>query len=190
MGFGGCTGAVERHSSLIAESRARRAAELSVKQQKTMRSKPARAACATVLTAIAAARSAGIRRRPWRSPEKRANARRFPARFRASGDSRRRGKRPRHRGAAPPDRPGDMNDVTRAQAITGYDFRIALRAAAESTAFGEKAGSGGAMDRAVHAAAAGKRRIGGAHNGVDVNPRDVLLGRVDSFDPEPCSCNA
>jgi len=55
----------------------------------------------------------------------------FPARFRASGDSRRRNKRPRHRGAAPPDRPGDMNDVTRAQAITGYDFGIARRAAAE-----------------------------------------------------------
>ena len=67
-----------------------------------------------------------------------------------------------------------MNDVARAQAVARYNFGIARRAAAESTAFGEKAGSGGAMDRAVHAAAE-KRRIGGAHNGVDVNARDILL---------------
>jgi hypothetical protein len=70
--------------------------------------------------------------------------------------------------------------VARAQAVARYNFGIARREAAKSTAFGEKARSGGATDRAVHAAAAGKRRIGGAHNGVDGNPRDVLL--VSQFD--------
>jgi len=121
MGFGGGAGAVKRHSGLIA--RARRAAELSVKQQITMRSKPARAACATVLTAIAAARSARIRRRP-----RAVFLLDFERAAIAGGEG-----SVLAIGVAPLDRYGGMNDVARAQAVARYNFGIRTA----GTAFGD-----------------------------------------------------
>jgi hypothetical protein len=67
-----------------------------------------------------------------------------------------------------------MDDIAGGQKMAAGDFGIARRVATDRAAFCEEFWSGGAMDRAVHAAPAEKRRIGGVHDGVDVKPRDVF----------------
>ena len=49
------------------------------------------------------------------------------------------------------------------------------RAAAQRAALGQQSRAGSAVDRAVHAAAAQQRGVGGVDDGVDVEPRDVAL---------------
>jgi hypothetical protein len=60
-----------------------------------------------------------------------------------------------------------MNDMPRRQPITFSDLGLAGRAAIKRAAFGEQLGSCGAMDRAIDAAAAQQRRIGGVDDGVN-----------------------
>ena len=57
------------------------------------------------------------------------------------------------------------------------DARLAGRAAAEPAAFLHQPRPRRAMDGAVHAAAAKQAGIGGVHDGVDLQPRDVALDR-------------
>src|SRR5207248_1710879 len=65
------------------------------------------------------------------------------------------------------------------QSIPLGDPRLARGAASERAALGEQLGPRGAMNRAVHAAAAEQRRVGGVDDGVDGLLSDVAL---DSFD--------
>lgn len=58
--------------------------------------------------------------------------------------------------AAAPDRPNRMDDIARLELEAGRDFGVAGRAAAERQAGFEQFGPGGAMDRAIDAAASGK----------------------------------
>jgi hypothetical protein len=75
--------------------------------------------------------------------------------------------------AAAPNRPDGMDDVAGLQIETRRDLSLAGRAAAERKAGLQQLRSGGAVDGAVDAAAAGKLRIGGVDDGVDVQRRDV-----------------
>jgi hypothetical protein len=69
--------------------------------------------------------------------------------------------------AAMPDRPYGMNDMPRRQLVAFGDFGVAGRAAMQRTAFGKQFRSGGAMDRAVDAAAAPKRIIRGVDDRIN-----------------------
>ena len=82
--------------------------------------------------------------------------------------------------AAMPDRADGMNHMPRRQTIASGDFGVAGLAAVERAAFGKKLRPGGAMDRAVDAAAAEQRRIGGVDDGVNAQGRDV---GDDDFQP-------
>ena len=82
--------------------------------------------------------------------------------------------------AAMPDRPDGMDHVPRRQPIAPGDLGVAGRAAIERAALGEQFGPGGAMDRAVNAAPAEQRRIGGVDDGVNAQRRDV---GNDDFQP-------
>src|ERR1700743_3062792 len=53
------------------------------------------------------------------------------------------------------------------------DLGVAGLAAVEHTAFGDKLGPGRPMDRAIHAAPAKERRIGGVDDGVNAQCRNV-----------------
>ena len=66
-----------------------------------------------------------------------------------------------------PDRPDGMNHMSCRKPITFGDFCISGRTAVEGAAFGEKLGSGRAVDRAVDATAAEQRRVGGVDDGVN-----------------------
>ena len=70
--------------------------------------------------------------------------------------------------AAAPDRTDRMNDVPGLEAIAAGDLGGTGVAAAQRLALGQQLGSGGAMDRAVDAAAAEQRRVRGVDDGVDV----------------------
>ena len=60
-----------------------------------------------------------------------------------------------------------MDHMPRRQPIAAGDLGVAGLAAMERAAFGEQLGPGGAMDRAVDAAAAEQRRIRGVDDGVN-----------------------
>lgn len=59
--------------------------------------------------------------------------------------------------ATVPDRADGMNHVPRRQAVASGDFGVAGRAAIQGAAFGQKLGSGRAMDGAIDAAAAAEQ---------------------------------
>ena len=63
------------------------------------------------------------------------------------------------------------------------DLGIAGLAAVEHAAFGEKLGPGRPMDRAIDAAPAKERRIGGVDDGVNAERRDVSNDDVELAPP-------
>ena len=81
--------------------------------------------------------------------------------------------------SAAPDRADGVNDEPRWQTISASQFRLAGLTTAQRSAFGEQFGAGGAMNRAIHSAAAEKRRICGVHNGIDFELRDVAAKNLD-----------
>src|SRR5581483_12083980 len=82
---------------------------------------------------------------------------------------------------AAPHRTDGVNHVARAQAEAGRHLGVAGLAAAERAARLEQFAPGRAMDRAVHAAAAEQRRVGGVDDGVDVQRRQVALPDLDAL---------
>ena len=60
-----------------------------------------------------------------------------------------------------------MNDMPRRQPVAWGDPDVASFAAAKRAAFGEQPRSGGAMDRAIDAAPAEQRSVGGVDDGVN-----------------------
>src|SRR5712691_10420229 len=66
-----------------------------------------------------------------------------------------------------------VNDVFCRQPIAAGELGVSGRAAAERAALGEELGSRGAVDRAVHAAAAEQRVVRGVDDGVHGEPRDI-----------------
>jgi hypothetical protein len=74
--------------------------------------------------------------------------------------------------------------MPRRQPITPGDFGVAGFAAVEGAAFVEQFRPGRTMDRAVHAAAAEQRRIGGVDNGINAQGGDI---GDDDF--EPCGAD-
>ena len=83
-------------------------------------------------------------------------------------------------GAAAPNWADSMDDVAGCQAIAPGDPRLAGRAAAQRTAFGEKLGTGGAVDGAIDAAAAQQAFVGRVHYGIDVEAGDVAFDDLDA----------
>ena len=75
--------------------------------------------------------------------------------------------------AAVPDRAYGMNHMPRRQPVTSGDFGIAGRAAMERAALGKQFRAGRAMDRAIDAAAAEQRSVGGVDDGVNAKRRDI-----------------
>ena len=73
-----------------------------------------------------------------------------------------------------------MDHMPRREPVAFGDLGVAGGAAAERTAFGQKLWPRGAMDRAVDAAAAEKRRVRGVDDGVNAQCRDV---GNDDFQP-------
>ena len=69
--------------------------------------------------------------------------------------------------AAVPDRSDGMNHMPCRQPIAAGDLGVAGLAAMKRAAFGEQLRPGGAMDRAIDAAAAEQRRVGGVDDGVN-----------------------
>ena len=65
------------------------------------------------------------------------------------------------------DRPDGVDDVLCRKAVAFRDFCLPGRTAAELPALREKPRPRGLMDRAVHAPAAEKRRVGGVYDGVN-----------------------
>src|SRR5205814_2504689 len=65
------------------------------------------------------------------------------------------------------------------QIISASDFRVPGLTTAERSTFGEQFSSGSAVNRAVHPAAAEKRRVSRIHNGIDLELRDVAADDVD-----------
>ena len=104
----------------------------------------------------------------------------------ASGTARWRGDSTRRKrlilavAAAVPDRPDGVDHMPRRQPIALGDLGVAGLAAMQRAAFGEQLRTGCAMDRAVDAAAAEQRGIGGVDDGVNAQRRDV---GNDDFEP-------
>ena len=82
--------------------------------------------------------------------------------------------------AALPDRADGMDDIARPKPVAARKPGIAGGAAADLPAFLEKLGPGRAMDRAVHAAAAQQRAVGGVDDRVDGQFGDVPFDHFDS----------
>ena len=76
--------------------------------------------------------------------------------------------------AAPPYGPHGMDHILAGQPVALRDPGAPGLAAAQCPAFLQQLGAGGAMDTAVDAAAAQKRRIGRVDDGVHVHFRDVI----------------
>jgi hypothetical protein len=66
-----------------------------------------------------------------------------------------------------PDRAYRVNDIARRQIVTARYLRLTGRASAEPTALVQKTRAGGAMNRAIDAATAEQRRIGGIDDRVN-----------------------
>jgi len=76
---------------------------------------------------------------------------------------------------AAPDRPHSVDDEARRQQVALGQLGVAGFAAAEKSTLMNKVRSGGAMNGAIHPAAAQERRIGGVDDGVDVERGDIGL---------------
>src|SRR5579884_1156832 len=81
--------------------------------------------------------------------------------------------------AAAPNRTHGVNDKARRQPITLCDFCFARPTAAKRPAFLEQFRAGGAMNRAVNAAAAEQRRISCVHDAVGSNFGNVSPNNLD-----------
>lgn len=75
--------------------------------------------------------------------------------------------------ATVPDRPDGMNDVSRGQAKAWRDLRFTGTAAVQRAARFEQFGPGCAMNGPVDTAAAQQCAVGGVHDGIAVQGRDV-----------------
>jgi hypothetical protein len=154
------------------KSRARKArswcaTEAALKQQKITRSNcgASRSQATTVATAMPAARSEETRKRPSISPGGDGGL------LMRLGEGERVGvavgKQLRLMHAAVPHRSHGVNDVFRGQAIAARDPRLARRTPADRAALLEQLRTRRAMDRAVDAAAAQQRAVGGIDDGID-----------------------
>jgi len=81
--------------------------------------------------------------------------------------------------AALPDRADRVDHVPGRQPVAGGRLRLARTAAAEPTALLEQLGTGGAVNRAVDAAAAEQRAVGSVDDRVDILLCDVSERRLD-----------
>ena len=70
--------------------------------------------------------------------------------------------------------------MSRRQPVTLGDLRIAGRATPKLAAFGQKLGPGRAMDRAIDAAPAEQRGVGGVDDGVNAQGGDVRDDDLDA----------
>jgi hypothetical protein len=66
-----------------------------------------------------------------------------------------------------------MNHMPRRQPVSPGDFGVAGAAAMERAAFGQQLGPGRPMDRAIDAASAEQRGVGGVDDGVNAQCRDI-----------------
>src|ERR1035437_2009646 len=80
-------------------------------------------------------------------------------------------------GAALPYRSDGVNDVFGREAVAARDLGAPGGAAPQRAALGEQFRSGGAVDRAVHAAAAQERVVGGVDDGIYRQSGDVGFDR-------------
>ena len=88
--------------------------------------------------------------------------------------------------AAPPARADRMDDVARGQAIAFGDPGLAGGAAAQCAALLKELPPGGAVDGAVHSAAAQQRLVGRVHDGVHREPGNVRLRETSILCRSPC----
>src|SRR5690606_26773100 len=84
------------------------------------------------------------------------------------------------RGAAAPHRAHGVDDPAGGQVVAPGRLGVAGVAAAEGAALGQQAGPGGPVDGAVDAAAAEQRAVGGVHDRVDLEGRDVAGDDLDA----------
>ena len=77
--------------------------------------------------------------------------------------------------AATPHRPDGVDDELRGQPVPFRDLRLTCLAAAEQAALVNKLGSGSAVDRTIHTAAAEQRGVRGVDDRVDFKSGDVGL---------------
>jgi hypothetical protein len=89
--------------------------------------------------------------------------------------------------AAMPNRSDRMDDMPRRKPVSSGDLGVAGFAATKRAAFGEQLRSGGTMDRAIDAASAKQRDIGGVDDGINaqagnVGDDDFEPGRTDVAD--------
>ena len=82
--------------------------------------------------------------------------------------------------AVAPDRADRVNDPFGRQPVALGDLRLAGRAAAQRPALREQLRPGGAMNRAIHAAAAQQGRVRGVHDGVH---RCFVMSPFDHLNP-------
>src|SRR5690242_12827508 len=80
-----------------------------------------------------------------------------------------------------PDRADGVNDPFRGEPVTFGDLCLAGRTTAEHATFLQQLRPGGAMDRAIHAAAAQQGRVGRIHDRVHALLRDVASDDFDSI---------
>ena len=83
--------------------------------------------------------------------------------------------------AAAPYRSHGVNDIARGQSITLGQFGLTGGATAQAPAFLQQSAPRGAMDGAVHAAAAQQRIIGGIDDGIHSQLGDVRLHYLDAI---------
>lgn len=80
--------------------------------------------------------------------------------------------------AAGPDRADGVNDVAGGQPVAARDLRFARAAAVERFAFGQKLGTGGAVNGAIDSAAAEQARVRRVHDGVNGEGGDVATNQL------------
>ena len=76
---------------------------------------------------------------------------------------------------AVPDGADGVDDMAGFEPIAQSDFRFARAAAVQHAALGQQFRPGGAMNRSIDASATEKGRVGGVHDGIDVELGDVGL---------------
>ena len=81
--------------------------------------------------------------------------------------------------ATPPNGSNSVNDMTRRKLIAAGYPGIANLTAAQSPAFRKQLRAGSGVNRPVHAAATEQRGVGGVHNRIDIECRDVRPDRCE-----------